>query len=70
MSRVLGCGALIGVLTAVYDYAGGSLKGRLDRPEMDEYERKEMLRKTRRRPIEETLAEIGEGRGEYRGCVT
>jgi hypothetical protein len=38
----------------------------MDRPEMDEYERKEQLRLARRRPIEETIAEIGEGRGTSR----
>lgn len=31
---------------------------------MDELERREALRKNRRRPIEETLAVIGEGRSE------
>ena len=30
---------------------------------IDEYERKEQLRKNRRRPIQETLNELGEGRG-------
>ncbi|KAK4237579.1 hypothetical protein C8A03DRAFT_15907 [Achaetomium macrosporum] len=63
MTKILGFGALTGVILAVYDYTGGSLRGYMERPEMDEYERKEMLRKNRRRPIEETLAEIGEGRG-------
>ena len=32
-------------------------------PGMDEYERKEYLRNNRRRPIEETIADVGEGRG-------
>lgn len=31
---------------------------------MDEVSRKEYLRKNRRRPIEQTIAELGEGRGE------
>ena len=32
-------------------------------PEVDEFERKQQLRKNRRRPIQETLNELGEGRG-------
>ena len=32
-------------------------------PNVDEYERKEALRKNRRRPIQETVDELGEGRG-------
>lgn len=51
------------MLLATYEYTGGTLKGYLNRPEVDEYERKEMMRLNRRRPIEETLSEIGEGRG-------
>jgi len=31
---------------------------------VDEVSRKEYLRKNRRRPIEQTIAELGEGRGE------
>lgn len=30
---------------------------------MDEFERKQYLRKNRRRPIDQTISEIGEGRG-------
>lgn len=50
---------------STFEYTGGSLRGRArtENPEMDEYEYKEAQRKTRRRPIEETLANIGEGRG-------
>ncbi|KAK4250051.1 hypothetical protein C7999DRAFT_38974 [Corynascus novoguineensis] len=63
MPRILGYGAFVGVALAAFDYTGGALKGYLNRPDVDEYERKEMLRKNRRRPIEETIAEVGEGRG-------
>ncbi|KAG7293736.1 hypothetical protein NEMBOFW57_003793 [Staphylotrichum longicolle] len=63
MPRIIGYGAFASVALAAYEYTGGTLKGYLNRPEVDEYERKEMLRQSRRRPIEETLAEIGEGRG-------
>ncbi|SPQ24802.1 28217604-de8e-436d-9543-2a82e46d631c [Thermothielavioides terrestris] len=61
--RIVGCGLLTSVVLATYEYTGASLRGYWKSPEVDEYERKEMLRKNRRRPIEETLAEIGEGRG-------
>ncbi|KAI1112893.1 hypothetical protein F5Y14DRAFT_419888 [Nemania sp. NC0429] len=64
--RIFGFGAAFAVVMTVFDYSGGSLRG--VRPEvegMDEYERKEYLRKNRRRPIEETIADIGEGRGIY-----
>lgn len=46
-----------------YDYTGGSLRGYKKDPEVDEFARKEALRKNRRRPIEETIGEVGEGRG-------
>jgi putative N-acetylmannosamine-6-phosphate epimerase len=65
MPRIIGYGVLTAVALAAFEFTGGTLKGYLNRPEVDEYERKEMLRKNRRRPIEETIAEIGEGRGEY-----
>ena len=53
------------VVLGAYDYTGGSLKGTSKDPEIDEFERKELLRKNRRRPIEQTISEIGEGRGAY-----
>jgi hypothetical protein len=46
-----------------YDYTGGRLTGYQRDPRVDEFDRKEYMRKNRRRPIEETIAEIGEGRG-------
>jgi len=54
---------MFSVIMAVADFTGGSLKGKRD-PEVDEYERKVALRTNRRRPIEETIAEVGEGRCE------
>ncbi|KAI1812438.1 hypothetical protein GGS20DRAFT_587495 [Poronia punctata] len=62
--RILGYGAFFGVVMTVFEYTGGSLQGKRTEVEgMDEYQRKEYLRKNRRRPIEETIADIGEGRG-------
>jgi len=64
MPRILGFGAFFSVAMTAFDYTGGSLRGKRTEVEgMDEYERKEFLRKNRRRPIEETIADIGEGRG-------
>lgn len=64
VARIFGFGAGFAVVMTVFDYTGGSLRGVKTEVEgMDEYERKEYLRKNRRRPIEETIADLGEGRG-------
>ncbi len=55
---------MVAVVMALFNYTGGKLSGWDRDPNVDEYERKEQLRKNRRRPIEETLADVGEGRGE------
>ncbi|RDL32522.1 Uncharacterized protein BP5553_08978 [Venustampulla echinocandica] len=60
---VLGLGALTAVLMGAYDFTGGSLRGFKKDKTLDEFERKEFLRKNRRIPIEQTISEIGEGRG-------
>lgn len=61
----LGYGALLSVLMGVFDYTGGKLTGYEKDPTVDEVDRKEFLRKNRRRPIWETIQELGEGRGLY-----
>lgn len=60
---VLGLGAGVAVVQGVFDYTGGTISGYGKDPSVDEYARKERLRKNRRRPIQETLDQIGEGRG-------
>jgi len=60
---VLGYGAMTAIIMAAFDYGGGALTGYKRDPEVDEFDRKQELRKNRRRPIEETIAELGEGRG-------
>ena len=60
---ILGLGAGLAVVEAAFDYTGGSLWGWKQNIERDEYEHKEMLRTTRRRPLQETLEQLGEGRG-------
>jgi len=64
MPHVLGYGAMLAVVLGAFDYTGGVLSGYSRDPNEDEYERKEKLRKNRRRPIQETIDELGEGRGE------
>lgn len=63
---VLGFGAGLAIVQGAFDYTGGKFSGYDKDPNVDEYERKEALRKNRRRPIQETLDQLGEGRGERR----
>ncbi|KAF3925121.1 hypothetical protein ABW20_dc0100134 [Dactylellina cionopaga] len=66
LPRVVGFGAGLAVILAVWDGAGGSFKGsKWKEGAVDEVARKDAIRTTRRRPYEETIAEIGEGRGIY-----
>jgi hypothetical protein len=62
---VVGYGAGLAVVLGVFDYTGGSLTGLYKDVTMDEITRKELLRANRRRPIEETIANLGEGRGRF-----
>lgn len=63
MAPMLGCGVFTSVALATWDYTGGLAGIRPEIDGMDDLERREAIRKNRRRPIEETLAVIGEGRG-------
>lgn len=64
MPQILGQGALAAVVLTAFDYTGGRLTGyKKDSQFVDEYERKEFLRNNRRRPLTETVADLGEGRG-------
>ncbi|KAI1102152.1 hypothetical protein F4804DRAFT_334592 [Jackrogersella minutella] len=65
MPHVLGFGAAFSAIMSTFEYTGGTLRGRArtEISEMDEYDRKEHLRRNRRRPIEETMSDLGEGRG-------
>lgn len=68
MPAIFGYGALTSVLITAYEYTGASLRGKNpwanEDDGLDEFERREQTRKPKRRPIEQTIAEIGEGRGE------
>ena len=59
---VLGFGTMLAVITATLDYTGGRIRGGQD-PNIDQYDLKESSRKTFRIPAEQTVAELGEGRG-------
>ncbi|KAK3487141.1 NADH:ubiquinone reductase [Neurospora crassa] len=61
---ILGFGAMAGSVVGAFAFSGG-LTGWGRDPNVDEFERKEAMRLNRRRPVEETLAEVGEGRGIY-----
>ncbi|GAB7356365.1 hypothetical protein MBLNU459_g7150t1 [Dothideomycetes sp. NU459] len=62
---VLGYGAALAVVLGAFNYTGGKLTGYNKDPTVDEVGRKEYLRKNRRRPLEDTVTELGEGRGIY-----
>ncbi|KAI7188578.1 hypothetical protein KC363_g5382 [Hortaea werneckii] len=62
---VVGYGCMVAVVLGAFSYTGGKLEGYHRDPTVDEVARKEFLRKNRRRPIEGTLEELGEGRGIY-----
>ncbi|KAI1080992.1 hypothetical protein F5B20DRAFT_538128 [Whalleya microplaca] len=63
MPHILGLGAAFSVIMTTVEYTGGNIRGyKTEASEIEEYDRKEFMRKNRRRPIEETIANIGEGR--------
>jgi hypothetical protein len=57
----MGLGGLFAGVQGTVHFLGG----RIDsfKEESDEFERKEIIRRTTRRPVEQTIAELGEGRG-------
>jgi hypothetical protein len=50
---------------AVFSYTGGYFGYKTKDPDEDVISKKEYYRRNRRRPVEETLSELGEGRGIY-----
>ncbi|KAL0939620.1 NADH-ubiquinone oxidoreductase subunit (Tim17/Tim22/Tim23 family protein) [Colletotrichum truncatum] len=63
MPVVLGLGAGFAAWQGIFTVTGSRLRGWTDRLDEDEFETKIAQRAAKRRPIEETIAEIGEGRG-------
>ena len=63
---MLGYGSALAVILGTFTFTGGKLTGyKGDEKDVDEVSRKEFLRKNRRRPVEGTVHELGEGRGIY-----
>ncbi|KAE8410338.1 hypothetical protein BDV36DRAFT_278090 [Aspergillus pseudocaelatus] len=62
---LLGYGAALATAMGTFEYTGGSLWGYKKNADIDEFERREQLRKSYRTSGEQTLAELGEGRGLY-----
>lgn len=60
---MFGAGASFGVALAAFKYTGG-LAGKEKPLDDQEVERREAERKMRRRPLSETIEQLGEGRGE------
>lgn len=60
---VFGLGAAVGLAHGLF-YVLGNRIDSFNQAE-DEFERKEILRRNKRRPIAETIAEVGEGRGTF-----
>lgn len=62
---LLGYGVALSTVMSAYEYTGGSLFGYSRDKNVDEYERRTQLRKNFQSPVEQTLAELGEGRGTW-----
>ncbi|KAL5340526.1 hypothetical protein BJX70DRAFT_110692 [Aspergillus crustosus] len=62
---LLGYGAALATTLGGFEYSGGSLFGKKKDSTVDEFDRREQLRTQWRTPGEQTLAELGEGRGIY-----
>ncbi|KAK5114334.1 hypothetical protein LTR62_002586 [Meristemomyces frigidus] len=65
LPAIAGYGTGLAALLYAFSFTGGRLSGYQRDPEVDEVTRKEYLRKNRRRPVEDTVNELGEGRGVY-----
>lgn len=60
---VIGCGIGFSIIFSAFDYTGGKFTGYDEDPNVDQFDRKMALRANKRRPIQETIDELGEGRG-------
>lgn len=64
VSAILGYGSGLAIVLSAFTFTGGRLSGHARDPAVDEVSRKEYLRKNRRKNMDETIHELGEGRGE------
>ena len=60
---MVGAGAAFSIVQATVNYTQGVRPEKVEYEE-EEVERREAIRKMRRRPLEETIEQLGEGRGE------
>jgi hypothetical protein len=60
---MIGAGLATGTVLATFHYTTGIRPAVFGDPNEDEVDRKERMKKQRRRPIEETVEQLGEGRG-------
>jgi len=65
MPSVLGSGVLLGVALAGAQYTGGAVFSQRSDPDEDKFAKREEVRRRFRRPVNELINEIGEGRGIY-----
>ena len=63
MSSVIGRGVLVAVTLAAASYTGNSMLSETVDPETDRFLSKSEIRNRFRRPVNELINEIGEGRG-------
>ena len=63
LPALIGYGAAYSVIIGAYSFTGGRLSGPPQDPNEDGYAKKMALRTNFRRPIQETIDELGEGRG-------
>ncbi|KAH7138009.1 NADH-ubiquinone oxidoreductase 213 kDa subunit [Dendryphion nanum] len=62
---MIGAGVVFGTVQSAFAYTEGFSPKTVTYGDEDEVERRETLKKLRRRPIEETIEQLGEGRGIY-----
>jgi hypothetical protein len=62
---MLGAGVAFGTAMSAFRYTNGLTGYRISDNDDDDVERKEAMRKMRRRPLLETVEQLGEGRGMY-----
>jgi hypothetical protein len=66
---MLGAGAAFSTVLTAYRYTSGIRGTESAEPDEEEVERREALKKMRRRPLSETIEQLGEGRGKKSfGC--
>lgn len=62
---MLGAGAAFSVALTAFRYTSGFAGRAAEELDEEEVERREALKKLRRRPLSETIEQLGEGRGRY-----